>query len=155
MVTAVATSAIARTCVVRLAASWLTLSVRSFQVPAAPGTLGLTAELAFDTDFAGHRRHLIGERRQRVDHVVDRVGELGDFALRFDRQLPLQVAVGDGGHDLRDAAHLVGQVAGHEVHVVGQVLPRAGDALHFGLAAELAFGADFARDARHFRGERA
>ena len=37
-VTAVATSAIARTCVVRLAASWLTLSVRSFQVPAAPGT---------------------------------------------------------------------------------------------------------------------
>ena len=38
-VTAVATSAIARTCVVRFAASWLTLSVRSFQVPAAPGTL--------------------------------------------------------------------------------------------------------------------
>ena len=39
VVTAVATSAIARTWVVRLAASWLTLSVRSFQVPAAPGTL--------------------------------------------------------------------------------------------------------------------
>ena len=39
LVTAVATSAIARTWVVRLAASWLTLSVRSFQVPAAPGTL--------------------------------------------------------------------------------------------------------------------
>ena len=39
LVTAVATSAMARTCVVRLAASWLTLSVRSFQVPAAPGTL--------------------------------------------------------------------------------------------------------------------
>ena len=37
-VTAVATSAIARTWVVRFAASWLTLSVRSFQVPAAPGT---------------------------------------------------------------------------------------------------------------------
>ncbi len=38
-VTAVATSAIARTCVVRLAASSLTFSVRPFQVPAAPGTL--------------------------------------------------------------------------------------------------------------------
>ncbi len=37
-VTAVATSAMARTWVVRFAASWLTLSVRSFQVPAAPGT---------------------------------------------------------------------------------------------------------------------
>src|SRR5450830_469416 len=38
-VTAVATSAIARTWVVRLAASWLTFSVKSFQVPEAPGTL--------------------------------------------------------------------------------------------------------------------
>ena len=39
LVTAVATSAMARTWVVRLEASKLTLSVRSFQVPAAPGTL--------------------------------------------------------------------------------------------------------------------
>ena len=37
--TAVATSAIARTWLVRLAASRLTLPVRSFHVPAAPGTL--------------------------------------------------------------------------------------------------------------------
>ena len=36
-----------------------------------------------------------------------------------------------------------------------KILPDAGDALHLGLAAELAFGADFARHARHFRGERA
>src|SRR5262249_27630920 len=34
-----ATSAMARTWVVRFAASWLTFSVRSFHVPAAPGTL--------------------------------------------------------------------------------------------------------------------
>ena len=39
VVTAVATSAIARICVVRFAASWFTFSVRSFQVPAAAGTL--------------------------------------------------------------------------------------------------------------------
>ena len=38
LVTAVATSAMARTWLVRLAASRLTLAVRSFQVPAAPGT---------------------------------------------------------------------------------------------------------------------
>ena len=43
-----------------------------------------------------------------------------------------------------------GQVAGHEVDVVGQVLPGAGDARHLRLAAELAFGADLARHARHF-----
>ena len=39
LVTAVATSAMARTWVVRFAASRFTLPVRSFQVPAAPGTL--------------------------------------------------------------------------------------------------------------------
>ena len=39
LVTAVATSAMARTCVVRLAARRLTLSVRSRHVPDAPGTL--------------------------------------------------------------------------------------------------------------------
>ena len=38
VVTAVATSAMARIWVVRFAASWFTLSVRSRHVPAAPGT---------------------------------------------------------------------------------------------------------------------
>ena len=66
-----------------------------------------------------------------------------------------QVAVGDGGRHFGDVAHLAGQVAGHRVHGVGQVLPRAGDALHLGLAAELAFGAHFAGHAGHFRRERA
>ena len=36
--TAVVTSAMLRTCVVRLPASRLTLSVKSFHVPATPGT---------------------------------------------------------------------------------------------------------------------
>ena len=40
-----------------------------------------------------------------------------------------------------------------EVDAVGEVLPGAGDAGHVGLAAELAFGADFARHARHLAGE--
>ena len=63
--------------------------------------------------------------------------------------------VGDGRGDLGDVAHLAGEVAGHEVDVVGEVLPGAGDALHVGLAAELAFGADLARHAGDFGGERA
>mgnify|MGYP003693907895 CR=1 FL=1 len=70
--------------------------------------------------------------------------------LGFDRQLLAQVAVSHRGHDLDDAADLVGEVGGHDVHRVGEVFPRAGDAEHFGLAAQLAFGADLARDARHF-----
>ena len=44
-VTAVATSAIARTCVVRFAASWLTFSVSPFHVPAAPGTFACPPSL--------------------------------------------------------------------------------------------------------------
>src|SRR4030095_5023953 len=64
-----------------------------------------------------------------------------------------QVAAGDCGGDFSDAAHLRGQVAGHEVDVVGEVLPRAANAGHLRLAAELAFGADLARHARDFRGE--
>jgi len=40
-------------------------------------------------------------------------------------------------------ANLRGEVRCHRVDVVGKVLPCAGDALHLGLAAELALGADF------------
>ena len=119
------------------------------------GHVRLAAELAFDADLARDARDLVGERRERVDHAVDRVGQLRDLALGLEDELALEVAVGDGGHDARDAAHLVGQVVGHEVDVVGEVLPGAGHAPHLGLAAELAFGADLARDARHLGGERA
>ena len=47
------------------------------------------------------------------------------------------------------------RLLGHEVDAVGEVLPGAGDALHVGLAAELALGADLAGDAGHLGGERA
>ena len=93
------------------------------------GHVGLAAELALDADLAGHRGDLVGEGGQGVDHVVDGVGQLGDLALGLDDQLALEVAVGDRGHDLGDAAHLGGQVGGHEVDVVGEVLPGAGHAL--------------------------
>src|SRR5205807_5243981 len=55
--------------------------------------------------------------------------------------------------DLGDVANLAGQVAGHEVDVVGQVFPDARHALDVCLAAELAFGADLARHTRHLTGE--
>ena len=55
----------------------------------------------------------------------------------------------------RDVANLIGQVARHGIDAFGQILPGARHALHFRLAAQLAFGADFARHARYFRCERA
>ena len=51
------------------------------------------------------------------------------------------------------ARSCVVSVAGELVHVVGQALPRAGDALDLRLAAEPALGADLARDAGHLGGE--
>ena len=117
--------------------------------------VGLAAELSFGTDFLRDARHFGGERVELVDHRVDGVLQLEDLALGVDGDLLRQVALGDGGRDLGDVTHLVGEVAGEDVHVVGEVLPRARDAFHVGLAAELAFGTDFLRDAGHFGGERA
>ena len=58
--------------------------------------------------------------------------------------------VGHGGSNFGDVTHLVGEVAGHGVHRLGEILPRTGDASHLRLAAELAFGTHFARHAGHF-----
>src|SRR4029077_9162962 len=64
-----------------------------------------------------------------------------------------EVAVGDRGGDIGDVANLVGELAGHQVDVVGEVLPGPTHALHLGLTAELAFRADLACDARDLGSE--
>ena len=115
--------------------------------------VGLAAEPAFGADLARDARHFAGERIELIDHRVDGFLQLQDFAAHVDRDLARQVAAGDRRRHLGDVAHLRGQVARHRVDAVGQVLPGAGDARHGGLAAELAFGADLARNARHFAGE--
>ena len=80
--------------------------------------------------------------------LSSRISPFTSTVIFFDRS-PLR----DGGGHVGDVADLAGEVVGHQVDVVGQILPRAGDAAHLRLAAELAFGADFAGHARHFRGE--
>src|SRR5207302_572122 len=115
----------------------------------------LATEVALGTDLACHAGDFTGEPIQLIDHAVDRVLQLEDLAADIDGDLLPEVAAGDGGRDVRDIAYLVGQVAGHEVDVVGEVFPDATDAADLGLAAELALGPDFAGHARHFRGERA
>src|SRR5256885_12733424 len=64
-----------------------------------------------------------------------------------------QVAVGYRRGDLGDVADLAGQVAGHEVDVVGQVLPHPGHVTHVRLAAEPALGADLTGYPGHLVGE--
>ena len=153
--TAVVTSAMLRTCAVRLVAIALTLSVRSFQVPATPGHFGAAAELAFGADFARDAADFRRERVQLVDHRVDGVLQLENLAFDVDGDLARQVAARDGGGHVGDVAHLCRQVRRHRVDRVGEVLPGAGDARHDRLAAELAVGADLARHARHLGREAA
>ena len=153
--TAVTTLTMPRTWSVRLAAMTLTESVRSFQVPATPGTSAWPPSLPSVPTSRATRVTSAANDAQLIDHRVDGVLQLEDLALDVDGDLARQVAAGDGGGDLGDVAHLRGQVRAHDVDRVGEVLPRAGDAGHDRLHAEPAFGADLARDARHFRRERA
>src|SRR5213078_2712758 len=117
------------------------------QVLPHPGhatSIRLAAEPALTADPAGHPGHLVGEGRQLVDHGVDGGLQLQDLAAGVHVDLLAQVAVGHRRGDLGDVADLAGQVAGHEVDVVGQVLPHPGHATHIRLAAEPALTADLA-----------
>ena len=151
LATAVVTSAMLRTWAVRLPAMKLTLSVRSFQVPATPLTSAWPPSLpsvptSRATRVTSEANELSWSTIVLMVFFSSRISPLTSTVI-FLRQ----VAVGDGRGHLGDVAHLGGQVAGHRVDAVGQVLPGAGDALHVGLAAELAFGADLAGHAGHLR----
>ena len=143
-----------RTWVVRLAAIEFTLSVRSFQVPATPGTCAWPPSLpsvptSRATRVTSAAKALSWSTIVLMVFLSSRISPFTSTVIFFDRS-PL----GDGGRHVGDVAHLAGEVAGHQVHVVGEVLPGAGDAAHLRLAAELAFGADFAGHAGHLGGER-
>ena len=130
-----------------------TLSVRSFQVPATPFTSAWPPSFPSVPTSRATRVTSDAKDVELVHHRVDGVFQLENFAFDVDRDLLGQVAVGDGRGDFGDVSDLVGEVAGHEVHVVGQIFPGSGDTFHFGLAAEFSFRADFAGHASHFRGE--
>src|SRR5205823_864239 len=109
--------------------------------------------LALGAHFLGHAGDLGRERGQLVDHGVDGVLQLEDLASGVHGDLLGQVTLGYGSGDLGDAAHLAGEVARHEVDVVGQVLPRARHAAYLGLTAELSFRAYLAGDTSDLVGE--
>jgi len=140
---------------VRLSASVLTLSVRSFHVPETPSDPRLAAERALGADLLGDARDLGSERGELVDHRVDRVLELEHLAANVDGDLLREVAGRDRGRHVGDVPHLRGEVRRERVDVVGEVLPDARDALHVRLAAEDALVSHLARDARDLAGERA
>src|SRR5207245_811082 len=83
-----------------------------------PGTrgarhMGLAAQAALGADLARYACDFGGEAVQLIDHDVDGVLQLEDLATHVDRDLLGEVALGDGGRDLSDVAHLGRQVARH------------------------------------------
>ena len=153
--TAVVTSAMLRTCAVRLAPMVLTESVRSFHVPGHAGHYRLHAEPAFGADLARHAGDLRGERAELLDHRVDGFLELqnlaahvdGDLAgkdRRWPRRWSPRRCCGPGRSGCRPS-ELTLSVRSFQVPAT----PR-----HRGLAAELALGADLARHAADLRRRR-
>ena len=116
--------------------------------------VGLRAQTPFGAHFLRHAGHLGSEGAQLVDHGVDGVLQRQHLSAYRDGDLLREVAVGHGGRDVGDVAHLVGEVSREDVHVVGEVLPHARDALHVGLTAQLAFRSHFTGHARYLGGER-
>ena len=151
---AVATSAMLRTCVVRLFAIEFTFWVSSRHTPDTPRTCACPPRMPSVPTSRATRVTSDANEPELLDHRVDGVLQLEDLALGLDVDGLGQVALGDGGGHLRDLAHLVGQVAGHQVHAVGQLLPHAGDAADARLRAQLAVDADLLGDAGDLGGER-
>ncbi len=154
LATAVVTSAMLRTWPGEIAGHGVHRVGEIFPRTGHAAHIGLAAENPFGADFARHAGHFRGERVELIDHRVDGVLEFEDFAAHVDGDFARKVAVGDGGGDFGDVADLGSEVAGHGVDRVGQIFPDAGDAFHFRLAAQFAFGTDFARHAGDFRCER-
>ena len=114
----------------------------------------MSTEFSFGTDFTRDAGDFRSERGELVHHGVDGVLQLEYFASHIDRNFLRQVPVCHGGCHFGDVSYLVGEVIRHEIHVIREVFPGPGHALHNGLAAESSFGADFAGHARDFRSER-
>src|SRR5262249_59434382 len=74
----------------------------------------------------------------------DGVPEPQLFASHVDRDLAREVAARDGRGDVGDVSDLSGEVRGHRVDVVGEILPGAGHSRYERLTTELALGADLA-----------
>src|SRR5207249_4216062 len=73
----------------------------------------LSAQAALGADLASHAGDFAGKGVELVHHAIDRVLQLGDLAVDIDRDLLGEIAASDGGRDLRDVAHLSGEVVGH------------------------------------------
>ena len=115
------------------------------------GNHRLNAKATFGANLARNTSDFGSERAELLDHCVNGFLELQNLPTHIDRDLFRKIAVGNSNGYICNVSHLPCKIRGHGVHVIGEIFPRAGDTRHGRLATKLAFGADLAGHARHFR----
>src|SRR5262249_11483783 len=115
--------------------------------------LGLAAQPPVGADLLRHPGDFGGKGVQLIDHLVDDILYLQNFAADIDCDFLGKVTVGDSSGHFGHIAKLDGEMSGEAVNIVSQVLPSATDAFDIGLAPQLSFRADLLRHARDFGGE--
>ena len=88
-----------------------------------------------------------------VHHGVHRVLEFQNLPMNLNRNFLGEVALGHRRRHVGDVSHLVGEVVGHQVDVVGEVFPDSGDPFDSGLTSQLTLSAHFPRYSRYLVGE--
>ena len=101
--------------------------------------MSLSSENSLRTHLTGHPRYLRCKRSKLIDHHIDCVLQLKELAFHINRDFLGQIAGRDGCGYGGDIAHLIRQITGHQIDVLRQILPCAGNAFHIGLAPEFAF----------------
>ena len=154
LATAVVTSAILRTWAVKFPAIELTLSVRSFQVPATPRTSAWPPNLpsvptSRATRVTSEAKELSWSTIVLMVSFSSSISPRTATVIFFDK-----ITFCHRGRHRRDIADLSGKITRHQIHVVSEIFPSAGDTFHFSLAAEFPFGAHLTSNAGDFRSER-
>jgi len=108
-----------RTWPVRFEAIKFTLSVRSFHVPATPGTCACPPSFPSVPTSRATRVTSAAKALSWSHHRIDGVLEFENFAFHVDRDLARQVAASHSGRDFGNISDLTGKVSGHRVHGVG------------------------------------
>ena len=108
-----------------------------------PGDLGLSSEFTLSADFARHASDFRGKGVELIDHRVNGVLQLKDFAFDIDRDFSRQIAARHCGGYLGDVSHLGGQVRAHGIDRISKIFPCSRNAGDDGLNAEPSFRPDF------------
>ena len=73
--------------------------------------------------------------------------------MYFHRDFFGEITFGHGGRHVGDVSHLIGEVVGHQVHIVGEVFPDAGHPFDSSLPAKFTLSSHLPGYPGHLVGE--